>query len=1072
MMRRVDLLVALAGGILLLAACSSGGEGPSDTNDSCDPVECAAMIPEPECNGRGDAVVTSLSSLGCGPFGTCDYETSSEPCEFGCEDAACVVPCGGLTCNRPAPPYCDGNRAISEADEGRLIVNACRCRYEETVTECGDDVCVEGECVPLSCDQVTCEDPPDNECDGDFALHYESVGQCDDDTRECAYPFEVLDCPGDGMTCVDGECVDLCDGVTCDEPPDAFCTGAVATTWSETGECRLDGTCEYVAEETDCLREGASCVRGVCEPLCVDEDCAVPPPNHCAGDIAITYGEAGTCGADFLCRYSFTEQDCAPLGLVCIAGECAEEPTCVGVACDNPPDGFCDGLIAHNFRVPGVCEPGPECVFEAFSENCGLTEGEICVDGVCAAFCDTVTCDEPPANSCDGDVATQYEELGECDAVEEECTFVSTEIDCTESGARCFEGECLTGCVPELCTAPPDGLSCAGSTVIGFSDIATCTRDDECLYAPEEVEDCSPRACHVGECVPACGDGFCIEPPDASCEADVLTQYEPIGDCIGGACDYRDLRTDCEAAGFACIDDPLDGGAACRDACDGYLTCDVLPASYCVDDTLMVVSFPVECIDSECVYTETPFDCTSDGDVCSDGACVDPCVGVICDSPPADFCAGMVAVEFPSLGTCEEGECSYVPVNNDCTDLGLDCLGGECLDACADVTCDVPPEDGCDGDDLVDYEEVAGTCVVGECIWEELGRTDCTATGRNCVDGACVDLCAGVLCTTRPPRECIDDISRNFGSIGSCSFGECSYPPVDTDCQDSGRICIDGRCGGGCVPSACDASTLAECDGFTRITYAGVPPVCIEGRCHRDADSYDCLTEGATCEGGACVASDDICAEVSCAPVDVCDGNVAVSRSGSGVCVPGPPTTCDYSGVETRTTCSAPSGCFAGECVRVPQPGELVLSEIFFDALGSDEASEWVEIHNRAADEVDLSGVEVTSDRGRVTLPTGASVAAGGYFVLAASGADIGGADARFDTFHLPLANTSDTITILLAETVLDAVAYDLDALWPGGVGDALSLDPSVLTTEDNDRRFSWCGGGTGTPRSPNPSCF
>lgn len=1070
MIPRVELLAVFAAGVFLIA-CSSPGGDPPEPDGGCDPVACAATLPEPACSNRGDAVVTVTGSLGCSAFGTCEYETVEEPCEYGCEDAVCEIPCNGLTCNRPGRPYCEGNSVLTPTGEGELYVSSCVCRYEETEEDCGEDTCVDGECVPFSCDLVTCDDPPADECDGDFALIYDGSGECDDDTFECSYSFDVLDCAADGLACDDGECVDLCDAVTCDAPPEPTCADSVLTTWSAEGVCQADGSCEYEPTDYDCASEDARCTDGACVPLCVDADCDSPPADDCVDNIAIQYETAGTCTEEFDCDYAHVDVDCEALGLVCIDGACSEEPTCIGVTCDTAPDSFCDGTVARSFLAPGVCEPGPECVFEEVSEDCALEEGQVCIDGSCVPFCDTVTCDEPPVDSCDGEVALQYTAAGECDPIAEDCSYEFTTVDCAESDARCFEGECFTGCVPGLCTTPPEGLACSGTTVIAFTDTATCSPVGECLYAPEAVEDCSPRACHEGECVPACGDEFCIHPPASTCDDDVLVYYESIGDCIGGACDYRDFETDCTESALRCIDDPFDGGAACRDACDGYLACDVLPPSYCVDDTLMIVSFPAECADSECMFTETPFDCTADGDVCSEGACVDPCVGVICDTPPADFCAGTVAVEFEGLGTCEDGDCSYVPVNNDCTDLGLDCLGGECLDACADVTCDTPPEDGCDGDDLVAYDAGPGTCAVGECLWDELSRTDCTASGRNCVDGACVDLCTGVVCTTRPPRECIGDIARSYGSIGTCAFGECSYPPLDEDCQDTGRVCVDGRCSG-CAASGCDRSTLAECDGTVRITYAGVPPVCIEGQCHRDSDAYDCLTEGALCVDGSCVAPEDICAEVSCPVVDVCEGDVAVSRSGAGVCVEGPPTECDYSAVETRRTCISPYGCVAGECVQRPRVGDLVISEIFFDAVGTDASAEWVEIFNSNEDEIDLSGVEVTTLRGRVTFGLGVTIGPSEYLLLAAEGSGLAGVDRTFETAHLPFGNTTDTVAVWLGDDEIDAVTYDLDDFWPGGPGSSMALDPGELDDERNDRRFSWCDGGVGTPGAVNPSCF
>ena len=1070
MMRRQEFRSLLLATSLVWAACSPPDESPPDT-DVCDPIVCAAEIAGPTC--VGNTLVVTIGSLGCSLFGLCDYEETREDCEYGCDDGACLVPCGGLTCSDPSEPACEGNQVIAEQTGGELNRNTCRCRYDEVVTDCEDDVCVDGACVAFACDILDCTSPPVDVCDGDFALHYPEEGGCDADARECTYDPEVEDCPGAGMACENGRCVDNCGGVVCDEAPDDRCTGTTATQWSAEGTCLLDGECEYAFEQIDCALEGAECIDAVCVPLCIDEDCTSPPASECLGDTALHFTSPGTCSEIYECEYDLTEEDCVVTGLVCVDGACSEEPTCIGIACDEPPAAFCEETIAHSFLVPGECVAGPECVYEERIADCDDDPGLVCASGVCTPFCEAVTCDAPPENVCDGDTLTQFEVAGVCNEETQACDYVETAIDCTATDARCFDGECLTGCIAGLCLTPPETITCAGAQVIGFSSTASCTEAETCAYALEVVEDCAPfRICHAGECVAVCGDGFCVSPPLDRCEGDEFVSHGPIGDCVGGACSYAETRENCRDTGLACISDPREGGAACRDACDGYLDCGILPPSYCVDDTLVVVSFPSDCSDSLCQFTETDFDCTESGDICSAGACVHPCMGVVCDDPPADVCAASMIVYFEDIGTCDAGECSYSATNFDCESLDLDCVAAECIDACLEVVCDTTPPDGCEGDELVDYVEADGACAVGICFYEEVSRLDCTETGRSCVDGACVNLCAGVSCTSRPPRECVDDIARAYGSFGTCAFGVCSYPTSDEDCQDSGRVCIDGRCGGSCVPSECDRSVLAECDGFVRVTYPGTPPLCIEGQCVRDSDEYDCLTDGTACSSGECIPSADICADLGCAGGLFCDGDQVVTRSGPGICVPGPPTTCDYTGVETTDSCAPPLGCYDAACVRIPRPGELVITEIFFDVAGTDTDGEWVEIYNRTAEELQLAGIELTSNGGRITIESSTIIPPTGFVLLAADGASVGGADYRYEYFHFPLANSSDTISISRNGVDLDSVAYDVSALWSGGPGNSLSLDPLSHTDVANDGPFQWCGGGAGTPGALNPGCL
>ena len=85
------------------------------------------------------------------------------------------------------------------------------------------------------------------------------------------------------------------------------------------------------------------------------------------------------------------------------------------------------------------------------------------------------------------------------------------------------------------------------------------------------------------------------------------------------------------------------------------------------------------CNDGECTYTPTETPCAST-ETCAQGAClvVDPCEGVTCASPPADFCNGNSAVTYSSAGTCNEGDCNYASTTEACGDFAF-CESGACV---------------------------------------------------------------------------------------------------------------------------------------------------------------------------------------------------------------------------------------------------------------------------------------------------------------------------------------------------------------------------------------------------------
>ena len=124
---------------------------------------------------------------------------------------------------------------------------------------------------------------------------------------------------------------------------------------------------------------------------------------------------------------------------------------------------------------------------------------------------------------------------------------------------------------------------------------------------------------------------------------------------------------------------------------------------------------------------------------------------------------------------------------------------------------------------------------------------------------------------------------------------------------------------------------------------------CLGGACTYGSAEEDCLIAGDRCVGGACETPADLCATLTCpALAPACDGNSVVTTTGAGTCdnaFPG----CDYSAVSVTTPCTGAETCFEGACVRGPLPGDLVLSEIFYDGSGSDVAQEWFEFVNVSA---------------------------------------------------------------------------------------------------------------------------
>ncbi len=91
-----------------------------------------------------------------------------------------------------------------------------------------------------------------------------------------------------------------------------------------------------------------------------------------------------------------------------------------------------------------------------------------------------------------------------------------------------------------------------------------------------------------------------------------------------------------------------------------------------------------------------------------------------------------------------------------------------------------------------------GTCSIDD---------DCSTTSA-CINGACTDVCSGVVCNNPPPPSCINPVfepdgtnpqSRVYSSSGSCFASNhqssCSYIPTDTycpnNCNNATGLCYD-----------------------------------------------------------------------------------------------------------------------------------------------------------------------------------------------------------------------------------------------------------------------------------------
>jgi hypothetical protein len=343
------------------------------------------------------------------------------------------------------------------------------------------------------------------------------------------------------------------------------------------------------------------------------------------------------------------------------------------------------------------------------------------------------------------------------------------------------------------------------------------------------------------------------------------------GGAVSGADDSCASNDDCEA-GYACI------GGDCAEVCSDDSHC-TNPGERCIDGVCSVDTA------AECTAATVAEDCTSpepcellEGVSCVSGSCVYP--DEPCDEPREAECINNDSTyrAYASPGTCEQssGDCSYSPVDTDCPNCAVDCLG-----VCDGITCD-ELHGGC---------RDSGTCVPTEppsCQYTNADdRAACTLPEGGdglCLAGDCVECIEAADCDDDNP--CTEDacspenVCSNTAIVDevvSCDDGNAC---TQTDECDNGQ-CV-GRDEVVCVQDACREA--AVCDPLTGVCSTGAPLGagfnCDDGAFCNGADTCDgagsCLHAGDPCPGPD---GDNNCAESCNEAIDSCNENDPVDSA-------------------------------------------------------------------------------------------------------------------------------------------------------------------------------------------------
>ena len=321
-----------------------------------------------------------------------------------------------------------------------------------------------------------------------------------------------------------------------------------------------------------------------------------------------------------------------------------------------------------------------------------------------------------------------------------------------------------------------------------------------------------------------CEGIVCDKPPANACaDSAMLTVFDANGACDQGQCQYASHPTACPNG---CVQDACAG-----DPCVG-VTCMAPPANYCTDAAHLSVYEPAgSCTGGTCGYAKhdeyCSFGCLND--VC-DG---DPCVGVACNTAPANYCTDATHFEVNEVpGSCANGTCAYGHHNEFCQ---FGCSQGVCNgDPCQGVSCTTAPSDYCVDAATVRQYAASGTCNAGSCGYPS---NDVTCP-LGCSNGACAECVTQTDCVAG--KWCNGTLCQSCGTNQHCgsSCTDCTQLSPTQKCDAAGTICIqctsDGECGAGawCSSSACVPCNTAQRCGASCSACSGLTPDCNGTACY------------------------------------------------------------------------------------------------------------------------------------------------------------------------------------------------------------------------------------------------
>jgi len=387
---------------------------------------------------------------------------------------------------------------------------------------------------------LTCDDGPCTQCD-DEASAFAEGSLC---LFSCQEEFNEDE---EFRTCVSEDCSAGCE--ICDEQ--------LTCLKCETGFL-LDGRAS--GDKTTCLAE-ENCT-GVSEPegnACVDKQCAAA--EHCTVCSSVDKGECISCDPGYTP---------SQYGLSCDKNRCDAHNNCE--LCD--PRGACitckAGYILDQRKdgIAGACVLESDCIGNSLTR----TEGDACVDKVCAGIDDCTSCesDEFRCATCVSgllvDQRAKAATPGRC-IQEGTCSGDLVKV----SSGKCVDKACST--IQHCTTCAADETQCK-SCASGYHLVGNACIADDCHTRPDPVLNCETCSESVATECKTCFPGYTLNEATGGCEKNDCSS---LGNCT--FCEVSE-ESDEEAAELECIQCDEGFLIDLRESSDARGTC--VPAETCI----------------------------------------------------------------------------------------------------------------------------------------------------------------------------------------------------------------------------------------------------------------------------------------------------------------------------------------------------------------------------------------------------------------------------------------------------------------------------------------------------------